>query len=293
MAQVLESEPAFSPGGFPSTKTAQERFTLRLLGHRYARPEVPSRNWLTFVAGGGLAALAALYLDSRGQSLGAMVAWRIMGLQALLALVSVVRKLGLKKTNATGHPHACYRDGDGALNIPLGEQEFVAARLQLDTTKKEWIRWVAGLAQTFWGMLLAGIPPVFIAGQDVGTFTVVLSGIFAFLGTLLFGKGVRDIFGLRFAEVLFITNHRMVIAAGPGEARSIPWTHLKQRPIVVGRTDKGATLGLALVPLISVGRLPAFGLWGKDNMDETNAKELAAFVVQSREKLLAAEQEPS
>ena len=107
----------------------------------------------------------------------------------------------------------------------------------------------------------------------------------------MFGKGVRDIFGLSFAEVLFITNHRMVMAAGPGEARSIPWTHLKQRPVVVGRTDEGATLGLALIPLVSVGRLPAFGLWGKDKMNEADAKELAAFVVQSRERLLVAEQE--
>ena len=156
--------------------------------------------------------------------------------------------------------------------ISLAAGEQIAARLTLDTPKKEWIRWVAGLAQTFWGLLLAGIPPIFL-GRGAST-AGLLAGVtlFSFLGTLLFGKGVRDIFGLRFAEMLFVTNHRMTLVSGPGEARSLPLEYLKQRPVVVGRSNAGATLGLALIPLVSVGRLPAFGLWGKDNMKEEDAK---------------------
>ena len=110
--------------------------------------------------------------------------------------------------------------------------------------------------------------------------------VFTFLGTLLFGKGVRDIWGLKFATHLFITDQRLVITSGVGEARSVPWTFLKQRPLIIGREDTGVTLAFALIPLVSVGRLPALGLWGKDEMEEQAARDLAAFVVGARQKML-------
>ena len=286
MVEVLETEEAFQPGAFPVNKTGQERFALRLISHRYGRPEIPYRNWLTFIAGGALAGVAGFYLQVRGQAGAAQVAYGIVCIQLILAMVSVLRKQQLKKEIPGGHPHACHRQEDGTLGLSLAENEKVAARLSLDTKQREWIRWLAGLAQTFWGLLLSGIPPTFVMGETQWTvFSVAMCGL-TFLGTLLFGKGVRDIFGLKFAEFLFITSHRMVIASGPGEARSLPWTFLKERPVVVGRDAAAATLGLALVPLVSVGRLPAFGLWGKDNMDEERAKELAAFAVKSRQDRL-------
>ena len=289
MTQVLENHEAFSPGAFPSTETAQQRFALRLIGRRYGRPELPARNWITFFAAGLLTLLAGEYLYSRGQEGAGYAAFFISAVHLVLTVISVLRKRTLKQNIEEGHPHACHRDDSGALSISLFPKEKIAARLVLDSEKREWIRWVAGFAQTFWGLLLAGIVPVFVWDEAQFNMVVVGAILFTFLGTLLFGKGIRDICGLRFAELLFVTNQRMVIVSGPGEARSVPWTFLKQRPLVVGRAEEGVTLGFALIPLVSVGRLPAMGLWGKDQMTEKDAKDLAAFVVKERQAMLIEE----
>ena len=289
MSKALENHEAFSPGAFPSTETAQQRFALRLIGRRYGRPELPAHNWITFFSAGILTVLAGQYLYARGQEGAGYAALFISALHLMLTVISVMRKRHLKQKIEDGHPHACHRDDSGALCISLFPQEKIAARLVLDSEKRLWIRWVAGFAQIFWGLLLAGIVPVFV--WDEGQLNAVVVGaiLFTFLGTLLFGKGIRDICGLRFAEILFVTNQRMVIVSGPGEARSVPWTFLKQRPLVIGRVEEGVTLGLALIPLVSVGRLPAMGLWGKDQMTEEDAKDLAAFVVKERQALLIEE----
>ena len=286
MAEVLENQAAFSPGDFPSTGTAQQRFALRLLGRRYGRPEIPAKNWLTFISAGLLTLNAGVYLGERGQAGAAQAAFAITGVHALLALLSFMRKLRLKRHVPQGHPHACHLNSAGELELSLEPGETVAARLTLDTKEREWIRWAAGLAQTFWGLLLSGIMPVFVMGEGGFSLSVGVIIALTFVGTLLFGKGIRDIWGLRFAKMLFITNRRMVMVSGPGEARSLPWTYLKQRPVVVGREGAGATLAFALIPLVSVGRLPALGLWGKDDMDESAARDLAAFAVQSRQELM-------
>ena len=286
MAEVLENHEAFSPGAFPSTPTAQQRFALRLIGRRYGRPELPARNWLTFLSAGLLTALAGAYLGERGQNGAALAAFILTGIHLALTMGSLWRKKQLTQPVLDGHPHACHKDADGTLCLSLYPGEEMAARLVLDTKKREWIRWVAGLAQTFWGLLLSGITPVFVLSETTFSWTVALAMVFTFLGTLLFGKGVRDIWGLKFATHLFITDQRMVITSGVGEARSVPWTFLKQRPLIIGREDTGVTLAFALIPLVSVGRLPALGLWGKDEMEEQAARDLAAFVVGARQKML-------
>jgi hypothetical protein len=291
MAEVLENQEAFSPGAFPSTVTAQQRFALRLLGRRYGRPEIPARNWLTFLSAGILTFLAGIYLDARGQNGAAQAAQVLTALHLLLASMSFLRKIKLKQPILGGHPHACHKDADGDINISLYPKEKIAARLVLDTPQREWIRWVAGLAQTFWGLLLAGIIPVFVLDETYLSISVVVAILFTFVGTLLFGKGIRDIWGLRFAQMLFVTNQRMVMTSGPGEARTVPWTFLKQRPLIIGREGEGVTLAFALIPLVSVGRLPALGLWGKDQMNEEAARDLASFVVRSRQALLNEEDE--
>ena len=263
MAEVLDDQEAFSPGAFPSTATAQQRFALRLLGRRYGRPEIPAKNWLTFIAGGLLTLVAGLYLGERGQAGAADAAFLLTGAHCVFALLSFLRKVRLKRHIPQGHPHACHRDASGELALSLEPGETVAARLTLDTRQREWIRWVAGLAQTFWGLLLSGIMPVFVMDQGHLSLRVGLVLLLAFVGTLLFGKGIRDIWGLRFAHTLFVTNRRMVAVSGPGEARSLPWTYLKQRPVVVGREGAGATLAFALNSFSFSGTLACFRPMGQ------------------------------
>lgn len=285
---IEQSNRAFDPGAFTASESQQHKFVDRVVQKRFARPDIAVRGWLIPGAAAALQGVGAAALIARGEARAAVIAGLVAAGTASLAW-QMWRMQQLKSAADTApDSEAAYRDADGLLTPVLDDGERVIARLKPDAKQARLARAVSGALQSVWGVLLAGIAVAVVLGRggDVPQMMMWLMGAIAVGSSLLFGRGVRDLFGLAAAETLVVTNQRLVAIAAPGALQSMSLEHLTNRPIVVGREDGRATIALALGNHIATARLPVRVLWGQADVDDQVARQVAHAVVDARLTLL-------
>lgn len=280
----LGSRESLGRAGFGASEPEQARFTARVVARRTSRPELPTNREVLHVAAGALAAAFAGALVSRGQAPESLAAVGAAVAHAALALRAVLARRRHAREGSPPHPEACYRRPDGALTPVLEPGEEVLLAFDADGPERRGVRVASGFAHVAWGLLLAGLPFAFVpAGASV--LALGVAGAACFLGTAVFGRGVRALLATRAVERVAVTSERIVAMAGPGVAQSIPLTALRHRPVVVGRSGGRATVALELRPLASASPLPFMGLYGLHDVDEETAKEIAGVAMDARRAL--------
>ena len=278
----LATAASLKNAGFVTTEKEQERFVARLLQKLYYRTEVPVDRRLMFGAGALLCALSGLYLLVRGEQGGAIIFAAAGGMHILSFWSAHMSKRQRSHAQGESHPEAAFLDDDGGLRPILEDGEQVLRSSPADGPVQKYAKHMAGLFQLGWGLLLGGLP-VASAIRHLDSFaTYALLVIATFMGTLVFGRGVRSMFGIRPIQQLVLTNQRVVAIAEPGAAMSVPLEHLRVRPTVIGRESGRATVAFEMRPLSSVTPLPIMGILGLHDVSEEEAKDWARLAMDAR-----------
>jgi hypothetical protein len=277
---------AFSPGAFPTSGLGQERFVQRLLHRRYAGLETVHRPWVPFLASGFLWLVAGTGVSFRdGMGRGTLICITLATVQLILALSSRQRFAKIADQAQMGRKDA---------RLELADDEKVLLRLNLEKRASAKVRILSFLLQTVWGLSLF----IMAAGMALSphpdaipTWGVAGLGLVAYFGAHIFGLGIRALFGVEPAAELVLTSQRIVALGKMGGIAQVPLTALKNRPVVVGRSEGKATLGLALRPAKSAGRLPFMALWGADAITDADARLWAEKATAARRAMLGVEGE--
>ncbi len=210
-------------------------------------------------------------------SIYGLLAFRIASSQTLLfaiaAAVMVHILLGglrvLVRSNhkpQMGHVHTSWdvreRAGEGVL-IPASGKPFKKGR------------WLSGLFQMTWGMILTGLPALFLDFSK-SALSVVLSGAAFVLASALFGRGFRAIVGTQSIESWWVDARGIhgLVAGRPYEMYS--WSSLKHMPVLMKRSHDW-TLAFDCLPQPSLAPLPVYALVGADTIDEAKARQALSF----------------
>jgi len=281
---LLEREQLIRAGFRPQVHV-QEQFALRVASKRTMKMELPIRESALFGAGAALSLALAimLFMTARGEVAIAPVVSALW--HSAFAYLAERKRKARITLNGELFPNASKRDGQRVLRLALQKNERVIFEGNADGGERKILRRVSAGVQMFWGILLAGVPAaVFIGFPPPWSIIAMILG--TFVGTGIFGRGVRTAIASKYVERVVLTNQRVAVIADEGVAHSINLEHLEHRPVVVGRENNRATLAIATQTPPSLRPLPIYGLYGFHDLNEQKAKAVAGEVMDARKKRL-------
>jgi|GEM_PF-1737452 len=281
----LLSDRSLEAAGFRTSSEAQQKFLSRLMQRAYQLPDLPSSKSILFGAAAALCGAGAGLLMLRG----APAAAGILGGAGVLHAVAFGlfgRRERAEQLEA-GKPSwtAAHRDTNGTLLPRLDDDERLVLwrkTHQQSSGRAKGIRIGSSLLQTLWGTLLGGLPIAVGGAGGLSIPMMVLLGAGTFIGTAIFGRGIRTLFFTKDVEAIALTNRRLVLLADTGAARSFALADLAHRPTVVKRDDGTHTLAFDIMPLASAAPLPMKALVGLEGLSEDEAKEWAGATMDER-----------
>lgn len=273
--------------GFRPQVHAQEQFMLRIASKSTVRAELALRESVLYGAGSALSLGLAvvMFMTARGDI---AIAPLLSGVwHAAFAFLAERKRKKRITTKGDDAFEGCERDSKGILRLATEKNERVLYEGDADGRERKTLRNISALVQVFWGILLAGIPGAVFAGLPA-PLNMIATVVGTFLGSAIFGRGVRTAIATKPVERVVFTNKRVALLADEGVTHSILYKYLRHRPVVVGREEGRATFGAELRPIVSARPLPVHGLYGFHDIDLESAKKLAQEVMTERRAILAA-----
>ncbi|MCP4499812.1 MAG: hypothetical protein GY822_07605 [Deltaproteobacteria bacterium] len=300
----LLSERSLEAAGFRGGEESQKRFMSRIMQGAYRRADLPTSKSVLFGAAAALCGAGSALLVARGVGSAAAIVGGAGVLHAFLFAWTAKKDRKLMEKEGDASWVAAYRDDDGKLLPRMDPDENIVLWRSMDgdepaktgllknRKRPRFLRTGAALFQTLWGTLLGGLP-IAVAAGGLSIGTSIFLGFGTFIGTAIFGRGIRTLLFCKDAEAMVLTNRRMVLIADTGAARSFALADMEHRPMVLGRSDEngvslGHTVAFDVMPLTSVAPLPMKALVGMEGLSEEEAREWAGACMDERQGALRA-----